>query len=206
MGLHDRDYMRGGRPTGNGGMADNGLGAMWALIGVNVVLYLLVPATSPLYAQMALTNSEYAPAQLYQVLTAIFLHGSFGHLFFNMFGLYVFGKLIAPMMSAGKFLGVFLTGGLLGNLIYLAVFNGQPFILVGASGGVFSVMIACAMLRPNEQFVLIFMPFWPIKTSTLVIAYTVLELISQFSGAGGNVAHLAHLGGFAGGYLFVRIF
>lgn len=66
-------------------------------------------------------------------------------------------------------------------------------------------MMAAATLEPERKFFIIFMPFTPLKTSTLIVCYTILEVLMMLSGGQGNVAHLAHLGGFIGGYILVKI-
>ena len=66
-------------------------------------------------------------------------------------------------------------------------------------------MIAAAMLEPNRRFVMLFLPFSPIKTSTLVICYTILEILMMIGKNNSGIAHLAHLGGFIGGYILIKI-
>ena len=106
-------------------------------------------------------------------------------------------------LSPGKLLWLYLISGLTGNALFLT-FNWYGAGLLGASGAVFGVMMACAMLEPDRRFYIIFLPGIPIKMSTMIVCYTILELMSEFGGADG-VAHLAHLGGFAGGYVFMKI-
>ena len=119
----------------------------------------------------------------------------------------LFGKLVAPHLGSARFLILYLIGVVSGNLLFL-LFNWNstvPTYLFGASGAVCAIMAAAAMLEPRRQFVLIFMPFFPLRTPTLVVSYTVLEILLQLSGSQSGVAHLAHLGGFLGGYLYLKI-
>lgn len=205
MGLFDRNYMRGG-----GGPAfferRDGMGMIWKLIAVNVLIYFLVLMNRRWGYELVLTAEAFRAGQVYRVVTAAFLHLEFFHILFNMWGLYLFGSLIAPYLSGMRVLALYLVGGIAGNLLFLLFNWDNPFFLLGASGAVYAVMMAAAMLEPNRKFVLIFLPFWPLKTSTMVICFTVIELFSEAGNYGGGVAHLAHLGGFIGGYLVMKLF
>ncbi len=202
MGLNDRNYMysedSGGSPVGE-------MNYLWGLIAANAVMYLLAaPPGSVAYSKLAMYCWS-GNFQFYQLLTAGFLHSDFWHLLFNMYGLYLFGKLVIPHIGGRNFLWLYIVGVLCGNLLFLATNWHSATSLLGASGAVCAVMMAAAMLEPDRRFMLLLMPFSPIKTSTLVICYTVLEVLTMFSGANSNVAHLAHLGGFVGGYLLIKI-
>lgn len=201
MSLYDREYMRQNRnPRQFGGGQ-----AVLALIVINVVCFLLARPGTSLYEHLALTiDGKPGIGAILQVVTAGFLHASFGHLFFNMWGLYIFGKLVAPHVSGIKFILLYLIGAVTGNLLFLLCNLGGQIGIVGASGAVFAVMAAAATLEPDRKFVMIFMPFFPLKTTTLVICYTIMELLFVRSSDG--VAHLAHLGGFLGGYLTMRVY
>ena len=201
MSLFDRPYMQnGGRP------ADNGMNMIWTLIAINAIAYLFVaPPESAGFFRLALTSGGIRDFHLYQLLTAGFLHGSFSHIFFNMWGVYLFGTLVAPHIGGKRFLALYLIGAITGNLLFLLFNWNTPAILCGASGAVCAIMMAAAMLEPNRRFVMIFMPFFPLKTATLVICYTILEIILEVSGGQSGIAHLAHLGGFLGGYCFLKV-
>ena len=202
MGLYDRDYMNGYSDRGNG---SGGMGAIWALIIINAVMFLLVaPPRSWAYSELQLYCLR-GNFHIFQLLTAGFLHYNFTHILFNMYGLYIFGKLVAPHLGGRRFLTLYLTGLLCGNALFLALNWNNMIALVGASGAVCAVMMAAAMLEPNQRFMMLFMPFTPIKTSTLIICYTILEVILTLTSAHSSVAHLAHLGGFVGGYLVIKL-
>ena len=178
---------------------------IWILIAINAVLFLLLAAPgSALFSKLALHCSQdtFAP---WQLVTSGFLHSGFSHILFNMWGLYLFGSLVLPHIGQRKFIWLYLIGVLTGNIIFLATGWGSYKMLIGASGAVCAMMMAAATLEPERKFVMIFMPFTPLKTTTLVICYTILEVLMQLSGAQSDVSHLAHLGGFLGGYIAVKI-
>ena len=199
MGLYDRSYMYGQtRRSPEGGMS-----MLWQLIGVNIAAFLLAKVAPELAGILCMTAEGIRHGLVFQVVTAAFLHFDFFHILLNMYGLYLFGSLVAPYLSRRQVLALYLIGGVTGNLLFLLFNWNSSFALLGASGAVFGFTIAAAMLEPNRRFALIFLPMAPIKTSTLVIVYTIIELVSNLAGAD-NVAHLAHLGGFLGGYLYLK--
>ena len=203
MGLNDRGYMYSG--STDGGSSRGGMNALWGLIAANAVMYLLIaPPGSGAYSKLAMYCWS-GDFEFYQLITAGFLHSDFWHILFNMYGLYLFGSLVIPHLGGRNFVFLHLAGILCGNLLFLATNWHSATSLVGASGAVCAVMMAAAMLEPDRRFMLLFMPFSPIKTSTLVICYTILEVLTMFSGANTGVAHLAHLGGFVGGYVLIRV-
>ncbi len=203
MGLFNRNYMRREPQFFQAG---DGMGMVWKLIIANIIVFILVTVNPPLAEALALTGESFRRGEVYRVLTAGFLHVEFFHIFFNMWGLYLFGSLVAPVIGSTRFLWLYIVGALSGNLLFLAFNWSSPFALLGASGAVYAVMMAAAMVEPNRRFVMIFMPFWPLKTSTMVICFTVIELFSEAGKINGGVAHLAHLGGFLGGYLLMKCF
>ena len=182
-----------------------GMGMLWALIIINAVMFLVVarPGGEPYY-RLAL-HCVRGNFKFFQLVTAGFLHYDFMHILFNMYGLYIFGKLVAPHLGAGRFLALYLAGVLCGNVLFLVLNLNSRVSLVGASGAVCAVMMAAAMLEPDQRFLMLFMPFTPIKTSTLIICYTIMEVVMVLMSTHSTVAHLAHLGGFVGGYLVVKM-
>ena len=201
MSLYDRNYMH----TPEDGENRNNRSVLWALIAINAVLYLFIaPRGSSLYKSLILSSfPEFF--RLWQIVTAGFMHSDFSHILFNMWGLYLFGSLILPHLGKHKFVWLYLVGVLTGNLLFLITSWGRVQFLLGASGAVCAVMMAAAMLEPEKKFFMIFMPFTPLKTSTLVVCYTILEVLMQLSGTQSHVSHLAHLGGFLGGYIAIKL-
>ena len=169
---------------------------IYALIVVNAVLFLMdkgIPLVS-------------ANIHIIDIFGSIFSHFDFGHLFFNMFGLYIFGTLLVRALKPWQFLLLYLISGIVGKLVFMLFFRSEHYILMGASGAVYGIMVAAAMIDPDRKFMLIILPFMPLKTKTLVVVYTIIEILSQIGGSDSGTAHLAHLGGILGGYLFVEIF
>ena len=193
--------MRGSSP---GEQAASGMGMIFLLIVINVILFLAGNLMPDLAERLILSTQGVRSGRIYQLVTAGFLHLEFFHLFFNMWGVYLFGTLVAPHIGGKRFLALYLAGAITGNLLFLLFNWNTPAILCGASGAVCAIMMAAAMLEPNRRFVMIFMPFFPLKTATLVICYTILEIILEMTGGQSGIAHLAHLGGFLGGYCFLK--
>ncbi|UKE42404.1 rhomboid family intramembrane serine protease [Xanthomonas translucens pv. secalis] len=147
--------------------------------------------------------------QIWQLLTYGFLHGGFSHLLFNMLALYMFGGPLEQTWGNKRFLTYYLMcvagAGLCQVLVgWWAVSNGgDPYPTLGASGGVFGLLLAFGMLFPNQRVMLLFPPI-PMKARTFVIVFGALELIMGFTGWQPGVAHFAHLGGMLFGWLLIR--
>jgi membrane associated rhomboid family serine protease len=137
------------------------------------------------------------------LVTYMFLHGGLGHLFFNMLVLYFFGPVLEARLGARHFLRLYFASGLAGALLSIAMTPlGQAAVpIIGASGAVFGVQLAFAYFWPRQQIFI--WGIFPIEARWLVVIMTVLALWGGFTG-GGGVAHFAHLGGFAGGYLYLK--
>ncbi len=133
----------------------------------------------------------------FQLVTYMFMHGGFMHLFFNMFALWMFGRFLEYSWGWKRFLIYYFVCGIgagltqeLGQMIGLI----NPFATtVGASGAVYGILLAFGMAFPNEKLFIIPFPF-PIKAKYFVMIYVVIELFEGFS-ANDGVAHWAHLGG-----------
>jgi len=130
----------------------------------------------------------------------MFLHGSITHILFNMLGLYFFGPRVEERLGSRKFITLYLISGVAGALLSLIFARNAS--VVGASAAVFGVMLAFARFWPDVQ--ILFMFFLPIQARFAVIIMTVMALYSGFSGSRSGVADFAHLGGFGGGYLYLK--
>ncbi len=140
----------------------------------------------------------------WQIGTYAFIHGSFNHLFFNMLGLWMFGAELEQLWGRKRFMvfyGSSVLAAALTQLVVNAVIgSGAP--TVGASGGLFGLLLAFAMIFPNRIILLFFVI--PMKAKYLVLLYGILELYQGATVMNSGVAHFAHLGGMLGGLLTLR--
>ncbi|MEK6572240.1 MAG: rhomboid family intramembrane serine protease [Bacteroidota bacterium] len=142
----------------------------------------------------------------WQVFTYMFLHGGFFHLFFNMFALWMFGMEIENSWGSKKFLLYYLlcgVGAALSNLFVAPIF-GATGPTVGASGAIYGVLLAFGLLFP-DRYVFMFPFFVPVKAKYLVSLFILLEVFYGVTGTSDGVAHFAHLGGAAIGYLYLLV-
>jgi membrane associated rhomboid family serine protease len=141
----------------------------------------------------------------YQVVTYAFLHGSIAHLFFNMLGLWMFGAELERIWGAKRYLQFYFASILTAAAaqIIVTLLLGSPYPTVGASGALFGLLLAYAMMFPNRTIMPLFPPI-PMKAKTFVALYGGLELFLGVTGTQSGVAHFAHLGGMLGGFLMIR--
>ena len=194
-----------------------------------LMLYPIMPAGlhSWLTEQNAL--DEYQKFQPYQIFTHMFSHSPtmFAHILFNMFALWMFGRVLENVWGPKRFLIFYLVSGVGAAALHLAmqyfrceqvwqsIATGNPVppekILgaiapaLGASGAIMGLFAAFAYLFPNTELIFLFIPF-PIKAKWMVLIMVGLDLFGGFSKTGGdNVAHFAHLGGAITGFILVFI-
>ena len=158
----------------------------------------------PLEAWFALWPLDTGRFMPWQVFTYAFLHGSMFHLFFNMLGLWMFGSELERLWGQRRYMQFLLAGVLAAAFAQLLVcwLTGSRVPTVGASGGLFALLLAFGMLFPNRIIMPLFPPI-PMKARTFVMVFGGLELGLGLMGSGG-VAHFAHLGGMVGGFLMIR--
>lgn len=136
----------------------------------------------------------------WQLITYGFLHGSFGHLFFNMFAVWMFGLQLEQTWGSKRFINYYivcLVAAALTQLAVQAITGGQQ-ATIGASGAVFGLLLAFGVMYPNNRIFLIFLPV-PIKAKWFVLLYAGAELMFGLTGTLPTIAHFAHLGGLFGG-------
>ena len=187
------------------------------LIIINIIVY-LGQISFPQLEFYFMGHYPISPAfKPWQIVTHMFMHGGFTHLFFNMFALFVFGSALERVWGGKRFLIYYLLCGVgafffyeftLGIEIYqqMGTFNPNRDLgwVVGASGSVFGLLLGFGMLFPNTQLMLLFPPI-PIKAKYFVIGYGAIELMMAFNNSpGDNVAHFAHLGGMLIGYILIK--
>lgn len=148
---------------------------------------------------------------VYQFITYMFMHGGFGHLFFNMFALWMFGCVLENVLGPKRYLTYYLVCGIGAGLMQEVAQFGSLFfttgsilgITVGASGAIYGVLLAFGMLFPNERLFIFPLPV-PIKAKWFITFYIFLELFSALSTTNDGVAHTAHLGGMLIGFFLIR--
>ncbi len=141
----------------------------------------------------------------WQVVSYAFLHGGMGHLFFNMLGLWMFGAELERIWGTKRFIHFYAASVLAAALCQLLVnaLLGSRFPTVGASGGLFGLLLAFGMMFPNRIIMPLFPPI-PMKAKVFVAVFGGLELFFGVTGTQSGVAHFAHLGGMLGGWLMIR--
>ena len=159
----------------------------------------------PAFALWPIASPQYpgAPSfEVWQLVTYGFLHGDWTHLFFNMFALYMFGGDIERLLGAQRFVQYYLVcvvGAAVAQLVVMSGMSTPPLPTVGASGGVFGLLLAFGMAFPRRRILLIFPPI-PMPAWLFVTLYGMLELYLGVTGSRVGIAHFAHLGGMAAGY------
>lgn len=151
--------------------------------------------------------------RVWQFVSYMFMHGSLTHLFFNMFALWMFGRIIEQVFGARRFLIYYFVcgigAGVMQELVQYVQYMASPlsdyplsatadllnrWTTVGASGAVYGILLAFGMTFPNERMFIIPIPF-PIKAKYFVAGYALIELLSAMLRSNDGVAHMAHLGG-----------
>jgi membrane associated rhomboid family serine protease len=177
-----------------------------ALILVNVLVFLIEQvALRPMLLHFALWPLA-TPEHLFrpwQLVTYAFLHASILHIFFNMFAVYVFGPALESYWGVRRFLGYYFVCVIAAGCTQLAVEYGAGIgeATIGASGGIFGILLAFAMLFPRTRLLLYFAI--PVPAWLFVAGYAVLELFFGVTGREASVAHFAHLGGMLGGAIMM---
>ncbi len=186
------------------------------LIIANVLVYVL---QNVLGSQMVLNFALWpldpglfadAPAfQVWQLVSYAFLHdtSNLAHIFFNMFALYMFGSEIERLLGPRRYIVYYVVcvvGAAVAQLLVMQWRGGDPYPTVGASGGVFGLLLAFGMAYPHRRLMLLFPPI-PMPAWLFVTLYGVLELVLGVTGTQQGVAHFAHLGGMAAGFVLLQI-
>ena len=163
-----------------------GLNPILVIIGINVILFIATLISRDLILLLGLQPASFLDRP-WTIITSMFMHGGFGHIFANMFTLFFFGSSLFQLIGNRRFLLVYLGGGILGNIFYL--FLGHPFIpAVGASGAIFALGGVLTMMRPKLRVFVFPIPL-PIPLWAAVIGgFLILSLFPY-------VAWQAHLGG-----------
>ncbi len=144
--------------------------------------------------------------QPWQLLTYSFLHANIGHILINMYALFMFGGPLEMLWGPRRFLNLYFASVItaaIAQLAYSSLAGGDPYPTLGASGGVFGLLLSYAMVFPNRTIVLLIPPI-PMPAWLFVTLYGLLELYLGITGTQEGVAHFAHLGGMVGAWLLIR--
>ena len=174
------------------------------LLVVNIVVFLFTSFSAQIFDLLALTPTlAIQKGMVWQFFTFMYVHGGFMHIFFNMFVLMMFGPTIEEVMGNKKYF-IFYTLCGLGSGIFHILINGVGSIpLVGASGAIFGVVTAYAILYPRN---IIYVYFVPMPAFIAIILIAVIELFSGVSGVQPGIANFGHLGGMIVGFILVKFF
>ena len=198
---------------------DNGL---IKIILINIIVFVSISVVQVVLTVSGLStfftlfiNKLMLPASLgtfilqpWSIITYFFLHMSFMHILWNMLFLYWFGKIINDNIGNNALISLYVLGGIIGGLFYMAIYNIVPYygervsdsLMLGASAGVFSVVVGSATLMPNYTFYLLLIG--PVRIKYIALFYV---LLSFFDVAGTNAGgEIAHLGGAFIGYIYIR--
>ena len=220
------NYYSGGSDSGRGGFLSALPPVTKNLIIINVIIFL---ATLVNENFMIATFALFYPTSPYfhwwQVVTHMFMHGGFWHIFFNMYTLLIFGCVVERIIGSKKFLlfyfvcglgavalhlGVeylqlqsYMEGAALGNaaaIQNIAIIKNTP--TVGASGAIYGVLMGYAMLFPESRMTLLFPPV-TLSAKWMVVVFAAIELVTGVTGWASGIAHFAHLGGMLIGWLMI---
>jgi len=192
------------------------------LIGINLLIFILATVFgSRMNVYLQIENQKYiltisdalamiplavTKGWVWSFVTYMFMHGSFAHIFFNMFGLFMFGVHVERQMGSLEFLLFYMLTGILAGIFSFIVYfltGNYAVALVGASGALYAVQLAYAVIFPTS--VINIWGLIPIRAPLMVLGFTLLSLFFVFTGGGGNVAHLTHLAGFGFGWIYFLI-
>ena len=169
-----------------------GFGLQWLMPGVVEAWFALWPL--------------HVNFQPWQLLSYGFLHGGLLHIAFNMFGLTMFGADLERLWGPRRFLMFYLISVLTAGLTQLvfSAYTGDPTPTVGASGGVYGLVLGFAMMFPERRIMLLFPPI-PMPARVFALLFAGLELYLGATGTQSGVAHFAHLGGMLGGFIVLQV-
>ena len=176
------------------------------LIAANVIIFALQYIWPLLTYVLALNPAAVASGWVWQLFSYMFAHANLTHLIVNMLGLYFFGRPVEHSLGSYEFLLYYLGSGLFAGIASFAIYllsGAWNTYLLGASGAVFSLLLAFAVLYPRAMVYVY--GIIPLRAPVMVIGYTLIEILSSFLGAASSVAHLTHLAGFAAGAVYFPI-
>ncbi len=176
------------------------------LLIANAAVFLLTYFASPIITRYfgLVPKAVWSQFMVWQLVTYMFLHGGFFHILYNMFILWMFGSDLERTWGSREFLKYYAVCGI-GAGLFNVLFQPTSMIpIIGASGAIYGVLVAFALLFPDRTVFLYFL--FPIKVKYLVIILVVIEFFASMSSAQSGIAHLAHLGGALVGFVYIKGF
>jgi len=140
---------------------------------------------------------------IWQFVTYMFLHGNLSHIFFNMFGLWMFGSEIERALGSRRFLIYYFLTGIGAGVMNFLFSPAMNVPIIGASGALYGILLAFGLMFPNRLIYVFFLI--PVKAIYLVLIYGFLEFYSSINYVGDGIAHLAHFGGMVVGFIYLLI-
>jgi membrane associated rhomboid family serine protease len=177
------------------------------LIIINVLMYIATKFNGQyMYENFSLFYPTTPWFKVWQPLSYMFMHGGFWHIFFNMYSLFIFGKAVEQIIGRQRFTILYFAAGFAAAAAQLGVQALDPALqgvpTVGASGCVYGIIIAFAMIFPEARLTLIFPPV-TLSAKWMAIVFIGIELFTGITGTQAGVAHFAHLGGALIGWLLI---
>lgn len=175
------------------------------IILINILMLVLTYLNNPLMSKWFALNPITFLWKPWQLVTYMFMHGGIGHLFFNMYTLFIFGSVLENVWGTKKFLTFYFVTGIGAALVNIGVqhLTGSFALTVGASGAIYGILMGYAMLYPDSMLTLIFPPV-SLKAKWFVLIFAGIELLLGISNnPADNVAHFAHLGGLVFAFLLI---
>lgn len=162
---------------------------------------------TPIIGQMLFEYGALWPLEsgrfgFWQLVSYMFLHAGLGHIFFNLFALWMFGQAIENFWGTHRFTVYYFLTGIGAAILHMIVGPGGVPTL-GASGAVYGILLAFGMMFPDRPIMLLFPPI-PIKAKYFVAGFGAIELISGLTRSNSGVAHFAHLGGMLVGFILIK--
>ena len=188
-----------------GGFMSNVPKAVKHIILINVLMLVLTYLNDPLMSKWFALNPISFIWKPWQLVTYMFMHGGIGHLFFNMYTLFIFGSVLENVWGTKKFLTFYFVTGIGAALVNIGVqyLTGSFALTVGASGAIYGILMGYAMLYPDSRLTLLFPPV-SMKAKWFVLIFAGIELLLGISNnPADNVAHFAHLGGLIFAFLLL---
>lgn len=181
--------------------------ATFVIILINVAIYLLEKIFPEIMFYLSLNVRNVLGYGMYwEPFTYMFVHGNFQHILFNMIALFFFGLSVERALGTKEFLLMYFVCGILGGLFSLCFYFLTGLFgvyLMGASGAVYSMLLAYAVIFPRNKIWI-----WgiiPVPAPILVLAYAIIEIISEVTGFRSGIAHTVHLAGFAFAWMYFVI-